>query len=80
MFVTARGKQEHSKKEIHSIIQQGSIKLIESDSEVVYNVTKDSISNQSCFYFIFIKESWKYNACQFTQKCEVAKKKINIDN
>ncbi len=53
MLVTARGKQEHSKKEMNSIIQQGSIKLIESDSKVIY-VTKDSISNQSCFYFIFI--------------------------
>jgi len=43
-------------KEINTFIQQGCIKLINSDSKDIYNVTKISISNKCCFCYKNVKQ------------------------
>ncbi len=35
--------------------QQGCIKLLKSDSEGIYNVTKNYVSNNCSFEFLFVK-------------------------
>ncbi len=65
-------------KETNTFIQQGRIKLIKSDSQDIYNITKRFLFqiNTVLLNFLVICESWKIKCISFHKNINV----FNIDN